>query len=290
MQQVRLLGLGGKTGAGASPLDIQNDHRQFKDHSQPHGFAFQGNPRTTRSRYRHGTSKRRADHGSHGSDFIFGLKGAHAEMLVLAQLMKDVAGRCDRIRTVKQLFFAQMRRGHQTPRQGLVAGYVAVFSGRQIGFIYAIAANKRFRGFPIVPSRLQCVPIGFSDRRLITKLAIYEALCGLEAAVVQPINQPHGKEVAAAVSFFLAQPHIRSRLARESSQGDSEQLITVQGAIVQGILFIPGLLDCFFVERVFIDDQNSAAIRIQIAQICRQRRGVHGDECVQPVSWCKDLR
>ncbi len=56
----------------------------------------------------HGPAEAGANRGGDGRDFILGLEGAHAEVLMLGKLVKNVASRSDRIAAQEQLAVAAL--------------------------------------------------------------------------------------------------------------------------------------------------------------------------------------
>ena len=77
--------------------------------------------------------ERRAERHADCGDLVFGLHGADAEVLVLGQLVEDVAGRRDRVAAEEHRQLGQLPGRDQTPRQRDVAADVGVLAGRQLG-------------------------------------------------------------------------------------------------------------------------------------------------------------
>ena len=141
LQQVALLGLGRQPGRRAAALDVHDEQRQLDADGQADRLALERDARTGRGRdgevAGEGGAERRAD----GADLVLGLEGAHAEVLVLGQLVEDVRGRRDRVAAEEQRQPAALGGGDQAEGQRLVAGDLAVAARRA-----ATPARPRRRG------------------------------------------------------------------------------------------------------------------------------------------------
>ena len=63
-RRIRLLGLGGKPGRGATSLDVDDQQRQFQAYGETHGLRFQVDARPARGRHPEGAAERRSERGS----------------------------------------------------------------------------------------------------------------------------------------------------------------------------------------------------------------------------------
>ena len=145
--QIGRLGFGGQTGGRAAALDVDHDQRKLKAHGEPEGFALERNTRATGGRDADMAAIARAEGGADGGDLVFGLEGPDAEVLVLRQLVKDVARRRDRIRAEEQREAGLLACGDQTPTQGGVAVDVRVRAGRELRRANRHPAGRKLSSF-----------------------------------------------------------------------------------------------------------------------------------------------
>ena len=101
-QEVGRLGLRGQSGGGAAALHVDDQQRQLEAHRQPHRLGLEGDARTAVVVTARWPAVRGADGRADAGDLVLGLEGAHAEGLVLRELVEDVRGRRDRIRAEEQ--------------------------------------------------------------------------------------------------------------------------------------------------------------------------------------------
>ena len=160
-------------------------------------------------------------------------KRADAEVLVPHQLVQDVAGRRDRVAAVEQLAAAALGGRHQAPGQGLVAGDVAIQAGGQLGLVDRVLAGHGVGRFAVVVAGLQGPAVGLGHGRHLAELFVDVAQRRLERAVVEPEDQAHGVEVAAAVALLLAQAQAFDGQTREPGHLDRKQLVAVEAAVFQ---------------------------------------------------------
>ena len=113
LQQVGLLGFGRQAGGRSAALDVADDEREFDGDGEAHGFGFQRHAGAGSGGDAERAGISRADRGSDGGDFVFGLKGDHAEIFVGGKLVQNVGRRRDRIGAEKKRqcpLFAKRRR------------------------------------------------------------------------------------------------------------------------------------------------------------------------------------
>ena len=92
-QQVGRLGLGGQAGRRAAALDVDDEQRQLEADGQAHRLGLQRHARAARGGDAEVAAVGRADGGADAGDLVLGLQRAHAEVLVLRQLVEDVGRR-----------------------------------------------------------------------------------------------------------------------------------------------------------------------------------------------------
>ncbi len=83
LQQIGLLGFRRQAGGGAAALNVADHEREFDGNGQAHGFGLERHAGTGRGGDAERAGVGRADRRSDRGDFVFGLKGDHAEILVL---------------------------------------------------------------------------------------------------------------------------------------------------------------------------------------------------------------
>ena len=100
-QQVGRLGLRGHAGGGPRPLDVDDHHGQLEHDREPDHLLLQVEARTARP----GDPQVAAERGTYRraarGDLVLGLEGAHAEILVAGQLVKELGGGGDRVARVE---------------------------------------------------------------------------------------------------------------------------------------------------------------------------------------------
>ena len=109
-QQVGRLGLGGQPGGRAAPLDVDDQQRQLEAHRQPHRLRLEGHAGTAGGGDGEVPAVGGADGRADAGDLVLGLQGAHAEALVLRQLVEDVGRGGDRVRAEEQRQVGELAR------------------------------------------------------------------------------------------------------------------------------------------------------------------------------------
>ena len=128
-QQVGLLGLGRQPGRRPAPLDVDDEQRQLEADGQADRLGLEVDARAARRGHAEMAAEGGAEGGADAGDLVLGLQGAHAEVLVLRQLVEDVGRRGDRVGAEEQRQLGQLAGGDQAPRQRGVAGDVGVGAG-----------------------------------------------------------------------------------------------------------------------------------------------------------------
>ena len=110
-------------------------------------------------------AERHADRG----DLVFGLHGADAEVLVLRELVEDVAGRRDRVRAERDRQLGELAGGDEAPRERGVAGDAGVLAGGQLGRADLVAVADRLGGLAEVESGLERGLVGGRDLLVLAR-------------------------------------------------------------------------------------------------------------------------
>ena len=100
-QEVGLLGLGGQTGGRAAALHVDEHERQLHADREPERLGLEVDAGTARGGDAELAGERAADRDADRGDLVLGLHRAHAEVLVLRQLVEDVGRGRDRVRRVQ---------------------------------------------------------------------------------------------------------------------------------------------------------------------------------------------
>ena len=111
LQQIRLLGFGRKAGRRAAALDVADYERQLHGDSQAERFGLERHARTGGGGDAKRTGISSADGRGNRGDFVLGLKGDYAEILVLRQLVQNVRSGSDWIRAQKKRDARLLRSG-----------------------------------------------------------------------------------------------------------------------------------------------------------------------------------
>ena len=102
LQQIGLFGFGRKAGRRPAALNVANHQRQLDRDGQAERFGFQRHARAGRRGDAKSARIGGADRGRDRSDFVFGLEGDDAEILVHGKLVKNVGRRRNRIRAEEE--------------------------------------------------------------------------------------------------------------------------------------------------------------------------------------------
>ena len=92
-QQVGGLGLGRQAGGRAAALDVDDEQRQLEAHGEAHRLGLEGHARSAGGGDGEVAAVGGADRRADAGDLVLGLQRAHAEALVLRQLVEDVRRR-----------------------------------------------------------------------------------------------------------------------------------------------------------------------------------------------------
>ena len=98
----RPLGLGGQAGGRAAPLDVDDQQRQLEADGQADRLGLEVDARAAGGGDAEVAAEGGAEGGADAGDLVLGLQGAHAEVLVLGQLVEDVGRRRDRVDAEEQ--------------------------------------------------------------------------------------------------------------------------------------------------------------------------------------------
>ena len=163
----------GKPGARAAALNVDDDERQLDGDRETDGLHLERHARAARARDAEVAGVGRADRRANRGDLVLGLDRRDAEVLVLAELVQDVARRRDRVGAEHE------RRGplscggrDQTERGRGVAADVAVHAlvhGRRR---HLVAMLENLRGFAVGVPGLERGDVGGDELGSLAELAL----------------------------------------------------------------------------------------------------------------------
>ena len=231
-----------------------------------------------------GGAERRAEAG----DLVFGLERAHAEVLVLRQLVEDVRRRRDRVAAEQHRQLGELAGGDEPPRQRGVAGDVRVEPGRQRCRLHLVAVVEQLGGLAEVVARPGRRP-GSASRTggLAAKRSSIHSSVVLGRPGVEPRDEPEGEEVLGPVGITRLHAERQGGLLGERGHRHLDHLVARQAAVGERVGGRPGLGQAALVEGVGVDDEHAAAL--QAPQIGHERGRVHGHEDVARVTGRGDV-
>jgi len=126
LHQVGLFALGRHTRRRTATLHIDNDQRQFGNHSQTDRFALQRQTGTGCGSRSQATGKAGTDRSTDSGNFIFRLNGDNAEFLMFRQFMQNIGGRSNRVASEEQPQAGLLGGGDQPIGSSLVPVHVSI--------------------------------------------------------------------------------------------------------------------------------------------------------------------
>ena len=162
-----------------------------------------------------------------------------------------------------------------------------VLAGRELGLRDVELCVDRFNRFAVVVAGLQSGGIGAGDFRFLAELVFDVPQRRLERPIVEPEDETHREEVAAAVFFFLAELQALDRETRQFRHRHFVHAIRFERAVFERAGFVAGLIETFAFEGVAVDDQDAAGA--EVAEVGGECGRVHGDERVDRVAGRVDV-
>ncbi len=146
LEQVGRLGLGGQPRRGTAALDVDEDERELEADGEAERLRLERETGTARRRETEVSPEGGPDGSPDAGDLVLGLERAHAEPLVLRQLVEDVRGWGDRVRAQEDREAGLLARGDEAPREGGVAGDVGVRAARERGRLHLVGVVEQLGG------------------------------------------------------------------------------------------------------------------------------------------------
>ena len=145
-----------------------------------------------------------------------------------------------------------------------------------------VAAGQRLGRLAEAPAGAKRLRVRVRHLGLIAKALSHPAQCRLRVATVEPVDEPHREEVAAAGGELAADAGAFDRLAGELRQRNPDDVEPVEAPVLEGVRVDAGELQALRIERVLVDDQG--ALGLEEAKVLRERGGIHGNEDVDHVA------
>ena len=289
LPQIRLFGAGGKSSAGSTALHVHDHQRYLQHEGQPHCFGLQRDAGTAACRDAERTTITRTDGRADRCDLIFRLEGDHAEILVSAELVQDVARRCDRIAAVEEVELRFLRASDQTQCSTLVTGDAAVRALRHRRGLHLEACGEGLAGLAVVVTRDQRFHVGFQNIGLRAELSLQETFRERILAAVHPIDETEHEHVLATVLLLHAEGGALQRVTCQLGHIHAVQLELRQRSIRQGIhIFrLARKAQVLLVEAVGVGDDG--ATLFQLPEVGFQCGGVHYHQHIGLIAGRKDL-
>src|SRR5688572_11121736 len=287
-QEVGLLGLRRHPGRRPSALHVDDQQRQLEHHREPDRLRLQDDPgagrRADAERAAEACAERRADRG----DLVLRLEGAHAELLVVRELLEDPRRRSDRVRAEEERQLRFHRRGDQAVRERLVAGDLAVEARRERRRLHLVLDEEVLGGLAVVVARVERTAVRLGDLGSLRELRLDELVRVLGGSPVQPRHQAKREEVLRALGLARRDAvDPLQRLDRHRGQRHRVELVLLERAVVERAGRVAGLLQVLVRERIAVEDQRAAAR--QVPQVRAQRSRVHRHEHVGAVARREDV-
>ena len=281
------LGLGRQSGGRAAALDVDHEEGQLEADGQADRLALERQARSARGGHAEVPGEGRAQRGADRGDLVLGLQRAHAEVLVLGQLVQDVGGRRDRVAAQEHGQVGLLPGRHQAPRERGVAGDLRVLAGRQVGPLDLVLVVEDLGGLAEVPPGLERGAVGRPHELVAGEAVVDPGQHLVDRPGVDPADQAQREEVLGPVGVAGLDPERDRRLLRERGHRHLDHAVAAQRVVGQGVVGVAGLLQVALVEGVGVDDERPALLHP--VQLVAQGGGVHGDEDVGRVTRRRDV-
>ena len=183
--------------------------------------------------------ERRTQRHAGGGDLVLGLHGAHAEVLVLGQLVEDVAGRGDGVAAEEHRQLGQLPGGDEAPRQRDVAGDVGVLAGRQLGGLDLERVVEQLGGLAEGEPGAERGEVARLDE--VLELALDPLDGRLGRPRVEPRHQPEREEVLRALGVAWLHAQRLGGLLRERGHRHLDHAVPDERVVVQRVVVVAGL-------------------------------------------------
>ncbi len=200
------LGLGGQPGGRPTALDVDDEQRQLQRHGERDGLALQRQAGTAGGGDAEMSGERRAERHADRRDLVLGLHRAHAEVLVLRQLVEDVGGGRDGVGPERDGELGELTAGHDAPGERGVAGDARVLTGGQRRRAHLEAVADRLGGLAEVEPGEERRPVGGRDHLVGPEAALDPLERRLGGPAVHPRHQPEREEVLRALGVARLHP------------------------------------------------------------------------------------
>ena len=259
-EEVALLGLGGETCTGATPLDINDNHGKFGHGGEPDEFAFEAHSRATGGSDPNRTCEARPEGDTDGGNFVFGLYGFYPEMLLGGKAFQNGGGGGDGVTGEEEVFNRTFRTGDEAVDEGVVTVDLAVGTWLGSGPCNLVAVLGEFGSFTEEVTGLESLDVGFGYfREPFPPLAVEEIDGGIQGAVVNPVSETEGEEVFTAGFLSRFQRTVREGFLGHVRDVDFDQgVLFLQCFVIEWVFFVTGFGQISLFEGLCVDDQEAA--------------------------------
>ena len=201
--------------------------------------------------------------------------------------MEQLGGRGDRIARVEDRQPASDAGRHEAPGQGRTPRDVAVRARPGRSRLHLVCVGEQLGGLPEVVAGLERGQVSLQDHRLCSELLLDPIRGDVGRASVHPRQQAEGEHVLGPLRLLLRDAETLSGPHGDRGHGNAEHLVAIQGAVVEGVRRVAGLLQVPVDEGVLVDDQHPALL--QVPEVGLEGGGVHGHQDVGLVTGRRDV-
>ena len=225
--------------------------------------------------------ERGAERRTGGGDLVFRLECAHAEVLVLRQLVEDVRRRRDRVAAEEQRKVRLLRRGHEAPGERSVPGDVRVFAGLERSRGDLVRVVEQLGGLTEVEAGLECRPVGDAHHLVLGKAFVDPCERAVRGPGVHPRDHPECEEVLRPLGVARLHAERRDGLLREARHRHFDNSIAAEAFILERVRLVASLGERPLVEVVDVDDHHPVLLEmVQIGSECGRIHGYEHAGCV----------
>ena len=171
-------------------MHVDNNQRQFGNHSQTDRFALQRQTGTGCGSRSQATGKAGADGSTDPGNFIFRLDGDDAEFLMFRQFMQDIGCRSDRVASEEQPQAGLLGGSYQPVGSSLVPVHVGIETRCGLLAFDTVSGDRSMDIVSVVVTVRQRLDIGLCDDRLFGELVLQHVHRFFQRTFEQPANQP----------------------------------------------------------------------------------------------------
>ena len=187
--------------------------------------------------------------------------------------MQDVRGRRDGVRAEEHRQARKLARHDAAPCQRRVPVHVGVFARCQRGWLHLVVGFEDLGRLAEVVAGLEGCGVGVDDLLAAPELRVDELERRLDRPRVHPRDQTEREEVLGAFCITRLDAVLGHGVPGDLAHRHRVRAVVVQGAVIERIAGVAGLLQVAVVEGIGVQDQR-AALR-EVVQLRLQRRRIH---------------